>query len=111
MRSVVTTGTVAVGNEIQLLCKGAVWKIKHSYEVNLLWFLFHGTFQMVTITFLHASITIDSYRWSHACTFLNDNDNVFIELNFSFYPTSGGTFQLGLQLIPHYKFYDHQCSC
>ena len=39
--------------------KGAVWKIKHSYEeyaVDLLLFLFHSKFQKVKIAFLHNSI-------------------------------------------------------
>ena len=40
-------------------CKGAVWK-KHSYEVNLLLFLFYSAFQKVTVAFLHTSITPDS---------------------------------------------------
>ena len=45
---------------------------KHSYEVNLLLFLFHSTFQKVIIAFLHTSITPDtvaSYECSHARTF------------------------------------------
>ena len=41
-------------------CKGAVWKKKHSYEVNLLLLLLHSAFQKVTIAFLHTSITLDS---------------------------------------------------
>ena len=39
--------------------KGAVSKIKHSYEeyvINLLLFLFHSKFQKVKIAFLHNSI-------------------------------------------------------
>ena len=34
-------------------CKGAVWKVKHSCEVNLLWFLSDSAFQKVTIAFMH----------------------------------------------------------
>ena len=30
-------------------CNDTVWKIKHSYEVNLLLFLLHSIFQKVTI--------------------------------------------------------------
>ena len=40
------------------ISKGAVWKIKHSYEkyvINLLLFLFHSKFQKVKIVFLHNS--------------------------------------------------------
>ena len=33
---------------------------KHSYEVNLLLFLFHSALQKVIIAFLHTSITLDS---------------------------------------------------
>ena len=38
------------------VAKGAVWKIKHSYEeyvITLLLFLFHSKFQRVKIAFLH----------------------------------------------------------
>ena len=38
-------------------CKGAVWKVKHSYEVMILLFLSDSAFQKVTKAFLHASIT------------------------------------------------------
>ena len=41
-------------------CKGAVWKKKHSYEVNLFIVFLHSAFQKVIIAFLHTSITLDS---------------------------------------------------
>ena len=42
-------------------CKGAVWETKHSYEVNLLLFLFYSALQNTTVVFLHTSITLDSW--------------------------------------------------
>ena len=61
--------------------KGAVWKMRKSCEVTV---LFHSTFQKVMIAFLYILDNyVAMYECSHACTFFNGC--FFIEFNFSFW--------------------------
>ena len=49
------------GQSILWSIKDVVWIRKYGYyEVNLSLFLFHSTFNKVTVAFLHTSITLDS---------------------------------------------------
>ena len=42
-------------------CKGPVWKIKHSYEVNLLLFCYTAHSRRCLIAFIHTSIIYTRY--------------------------------------------------